>query len=207
LRSSGTLQAAVTIPTQVGFAALQNVPLRAATSSIPAQSAASRQAVLNQLGFLGGAYAQGPIFSNLQNITVNGTPIQFGTTNFGVSQPNDTNNFITRVDHRLGEKDNFTIRYISNKSNDANLTSNLTFGELFSADQLLYDQNLALSETHVFSSSVVNEFRSSYIRRNLDFPERDTTTLTTNITGLFGFGGLGNFPRAAYPTITSSPTR
>jgi hypothetical protein len=87
-----------------------------------------------------------------------------------VSQPNDTNTFITRVDHRLGDNDNFTIRYISNKSTDANVVSNLNFGELFSGDQLLYDQNLALSETHVFNANVINEFRTSYIRRNLDFP-------------------------------------
>ena len=189
-RSAGALQGTITIPTAAGFAALQNVPLRTG------QSAASRQAVLSQLSFLSSVYAQNPVFTNIQNVTVNGTPIQFGSTNLGVSQPNDTNTFITRVDHRLGDNDNFTIRYISNKSFDPNVTSNLTFGERFAAAQSLYDQNLALSETHIFNANVINEFRTSYIRRNLDFPENDPNTLTTNVTGFFGFGGLGNFPQS-----------
>lgn len=193
-RSAGVLQATVTIPTAAGFAALQNVPLRAG------QSAASRQAVLSQIGFLTGVYAQNPVFSNLQNTTINGVPIQVGSTNLGVAQPNNTKTFIARVDHRLGENDNFTLRYISNQSEDANVVSNLTFGERFSGAQALFDQNVALSETHVFSASVINEFRSSYIRRNLDFPENDTQTLTVQIGGatcaVFCFGGASNFPQS-----------
>jgi len=189
-RSAGVLQGTITVPTAAGFAALQNVPLRTG------QSAASRQAVLSQLSFLSSVYAQNPVFTNIQNVTVSGVPIQFGSTNLGVSQPNDTDTFITRVDHRLGDNDNFTIRYISNKSFDPNVTSNLTFGERFAAAQSLYDQNLALSETHIFNANVINEFRTSYIRRNLDFPENDPNTLTTNVTGFFSFGGLGNFPQS-----------
>ncbi|HEV2860319.1 MAG TPA: carboxypeptidase regulatory-like domain-containing protein [Pyrinomonadaceae bacterium] len=193
-RSSGVLQAAVTIPTAVGFGALSSVPLRAG------QSTASRQAVLSQLSFLSGVYGQNPVFSNIQNVTVNGVPIQFGTTNLGVSQPNDTNTFIARVDQRLGANDTFTIRYISNKANDPNVTSNLTFGERFAAAQTLYDQNAALSETHVFSPTVLNEFRGSYIRRNLNFPENDTETLTVQVGGttcaFFCFGGASNFPQS-----------
>jgi len=189
-RSSNVLQAAITIPTAAGFAALNSVPLRAG------QSAGSRQSVLSQLGFLNGVYGQGPVFRNLQNITVNGVPIQFGTTNLGVAQPDDTNTFITRIDHIIGSKDNFTFRYISNKANDPNVTSNLTFGERFAAAQTLFDQNVAVSETHVFSNNVLNEFRASYIRRNLDFPENDTQTLTTNVSGFFTFGGLSNFPQS-----------
>jgi len=195
-RSAGVLQAAITIPTAAGFAALQNVPLRAAQGNTPAQTAASRQATLSQLGFLTSVYAQTPVFSNLQNVTINGVPVQFGTTNLGVSQPNDTNTFITRIDHRLGDNDTLTFRYISNKATDPNVTSNLSFGEQFAAAQNLYDQNAALSETHVFSGTVLNEFRGSYIRRNLSFPENDPNSLTVAIGGAFTFGGLSNFPQS-----------
>lgn len=193
-RSAGVLQASVNIPTPAGFAALQTVPLRAG------QSISSRQAVLSQLGFLGSVYQQNPVFSNIQNTTINGVPIQIGTTNLGVAQPNDTHTFIVRVDHRLGERDNATIRYITNQSQDANVISNLTFGERFAGAQALFDQNLALSETHVFNANLINEFRTSYIRRNLDFPENDTETLTVQIGGalcaVFCFGGASNFPQS-----------
>ena len=193
-RSAGVLQTSITIPTAAGFAALSTVPLRAG------QSAASRQAVLNQLSFLGTVYAQNPVFTNVQNQIINGVPIQVGSTNLGVAQPNDTKTFIARVDHRLGENDNLTIRYITNQSSDANVVSNLTFGTLFAGAQTLFDQNLALSETHVFRQNVINELRGSYIRRNLDFPENDTETLTVQIGGgtcpIFCFGGASNFPQS-----------
>lgn len=189
-RSAGVLQGAITIPTQAGFAALASVPLR------PGQSAASRQAVLSQLNFLGSVYAQNPVFTTPQNVVVRGVPIQVGTTNLGVAQPNSTKTFIARVDHRLGENDNVTIRYITNQAEDANVVSNLNFGTLFAGDQTLMDQNVALSETHVFKANLINELRASYIRRNLDFPENDPDTLTTNISGFFSFGGLSNFPQS-----------
>lgn len=189
-RSAGVLQAAITIPTQAGFAALNNVPLR------PGQSQASRAAVLGQLGFLNGVYTQTPTFTNVRNIDVNGVPIQIGSTNLGVAQPNNTSYYLARVDHRLGDNDNLNIRYIGNKSIDTNVVSNLTFGERFAGAQNLFDQNVAISETHVFSQNIVNEVRASYIRRNLDFPENDTNTLTTTVSGFFTFGGLSNFPQS-----------
>jgi hypothetical protein len=209
-RSSNVLQNAIVIPTQAGFAALQNVPLRAG------QSVASRQAVLNSLSFLNGVYGRNPVFSNVTSNgaancfngqfvaasggnpaqCVGGQFVQIGTTNLGVSQPNDADTYIVRVDHRIGSNDTFTIRYISNKSTSPNLTSNLTFGEQFGATQNLFDQNAAVSETHVFSGTVLNEFRGSYIRRNLSFPENDPTSLTTIIGGAFTFGGLNSFPQS-----------
>jgi hypothetical protein len=56
-----------TIPTPAGFAALNNVPLRAASSSAPAQTVASRQAVLQSIGFLNDVYKLNPTFSRHQD--------------------------------------------------------------------------------------------------------------------------------------------
>jgi outer membrane receptor protein involved in Fe transport len=196
-RSGGTLGATVRIPTPAGFAALNSVPLRAAnaTTGAPAQTAASRQAVLQQLGFLQGIYAQNPNFQNLQNTTVNGVAIQTGQVNIGRTSPSDGENYTFRFDHKISDNDNFTARYIYNKSDQTNVTSNLQFGSLFAGNQLLKDTNLALSEAHVFSPTLINEFRFSYIRRDLDFPENDPSTPTTGITGFFTIGGASNFPQ------------
>lgn len=203
--TSGTLQGGtIRIPTPAGFAALNTVSLRTG------QSVASRQAVLNQLSFLQGIYAQNPTFSNLSNICVNptsapttnpptcpgGTFIQTGQTNIGITQPVDAENYTVRFDHKITDNDNLTVRYIRNTSDQPNVTSNLNFGELFSAAQILSDQNLAISESHIFSSSLLNEFRFSYIGRDLDFPENDTKTPTTTIGGLVAFGGANNFPQS-----------
>ena len=71
----------VRIPTQAGYAALQNVPLR------DGQSAASRQAVLRQMAFLQDVYGASPVFRNVNNQTVNGVSIETGQTNVSILDP------------------------------------------------------------------------------------------------------------------------
>jgi hypothetical protein len=188
-RSGGTPGPTITIPTQAGFAALNSAPLR------PGQSAASRQGVLSSLGFLNDVYALNPVFSSLSSTTVNGVAIPLGRTNIPISQPNNTWNFIIRGDHQLREGDNLTLRYSYNKPVTANGASNTQFGSLFAGNVSTLDQNAAISETHVFSPRLLNEFRASYIRRDLQFPENDPTTPTAGITGLFTVGGAANFPQ------------
>lgn len=191
--TTGTLQGAtIRIPTPTGFAALSTVPLRAG------QSTASRQAVLNGLSFLSTIYAQNPVFipGTTTNIAANGVNIQTAQTNIGITQPFREWNYTARLDHKLTDNDNLTARLLYVESDSTNVTSNLNFGNLFSADQLLKDWNLAISESHVFSASMINEFRFSYIRRNLDFPENAPQASTVTISGLFTFGGLNNFPQS-----------
>lgn len=183
----------IRIPTPAGFAALSTVPLRTTPSP---QSAASRAGVLGQLAFLNGIYAQNPAFRNLSNLIVNGVSIQTGQTNIGINQPSTEWNHTFRFDHKIAENDNLTARLLYTKSDSTNVISNLNFGTLFSGNQSLKDWNLAISESHVFGPSLINEFRFSYIKRNLDFPENDPVTPTTTITGLVGFGGANNFPQS-----------
>ncbi|MDQ3711556.1 MAG: carboxypeptidase regulatory-like domain-containing protein [Acidobacteriota bacterium] len=195
-RTGASQGGTIRIPTPAGFAALNSVPLRAPTATVPGQTVASRQNVLQQLAFLQGIYAQNPTFRNLTNVTVNGVAIQTGQTNIGISQPTDAYNHTFRFDHKITDNDNLTVRYINNKSDSLNAASNLNFGNIFSGDVSLKDQNLAISETHVFNSSLINEFRFSYIGRILDFPENAPDLSTVTIGGLFTFGGLSNFPQS-----------
>jgi outer membrane receptor protein involved in Fe transport len=196
-RSGAALGATVRIPTQAGLAALNTVPLRAATSTTPAQTPGSRQAVINSLSFLNDVYALNPTFTSVNTTAavINGVGIQTGLVNIPRVAPTDTYNFLMRFDHRLGENDNLTFRYSRDAGYNTNFTSNTQFGSIFAAQQTTIDQNMALSETHIFRSNLVNEFRGSYIRRNLAFPENDPTTPTTAITGFFTIGGLSNFPQ------------
>ncbi len=173
-----------------GFAALQNVPLRAG------QSPASRQAVLDKLSFLQDVYGQNPSFRNLQTTLVNGVPIETGQTNVNILAPSTYHYFMARVDHKLTDRDNLTARYYYNKRVDENAISNCDFGAVFCGNQDLKDTNLAISETHMFSSNLVNEFRFSLVKRDLLFPENDPKSPTAAISGLFTIGGLSNFPQS-----------
>jgi outer membrane receptor protein involved in Fe transport len=186
-RPSGT---AIRIPTQAGYAALQNVPLRAG------QSAASRQGVLQQISYLQDVYGANPVFRNVNNQLVNGVPIETGQTNVFILDPSMYHTWLGRGDYRPFSTDNFTVRYSLNDRLDDNAISNLGFGDRFAGFQDLVDTNLAASNAHTFSSNKLNEFRFSLVRRNLDFPENDPLSPSVTITGLFNIGGATNFPQS-----------
>ena len=177
------------IPTPAGFAALRNVPLGAG------QTAASRQAVLDRIGFLQDVYGQGVTFRNVSTTLVNGVPIETGQTNVNIVDPSTYKSPLFRLDYRIGSSDNLTARYSYNGRVDENAISYCAFGELFCGGQSLKDTNMALSETHTFSSNVLNEARLSLVKRDLLFPENDPSSPTANITGLFQVGGDTNFPQ------------
>lgn len=179
----------IRIPTAEGFAALQNVPLRAG------QSAASRQAVLQRLQFLQQYYNTGLVFRDPANVLVNGVNIATGQVNIPIVDPSTYNTFLARVDHHLSDADTLTLRYSYNGRVDNNAISNLQFGSRFAGFQDLKDTNVALSELHTFSSTVLNEFRFSLVKRDLNFPENDPDSPTAAISGLFTIGGLSNFPQ------------
>ena len=127
---------------------------------------------------------------------MNGVPIETGQTNVNIVNPSTYHTFMGRIDHRLTDSDNLTVRYYYNKRKDENAISNCVFGATFCGNQDLKDTNLALSETHIFGPSVVNEFRFSWVQRDLLFPENDPTSPTAAISGLFTVGGLSNFPQS-----------
>ena len=176
--------------TPTGFAALSSVPLRSG------QSAASRAAVLDKLSFLRDVYAQSPTFRSLSTTLVNGVPIETGQTNINIVNPSTYHTLNLRLDHRLSSNDSVTARAYYNKRKDENAISNCAFGAIFCGMQDLKDTNLALSETHIFGSNLVNEFRFSLVRRDLGFPENDPKSPTAAISGLFTIGGASNFPQS-----------
>jgi len=90
---------------------------------------------------------------------------------------NITNEAIGRIDYHISTNDTFYGRYIYNFNHDF-------VGDLFpffgpgSGDRSYkrnrHNQNLSLSETHIFSSSIFNEFRAGW-NRSLTFEELETS--------------------------------
>jgi hypothetical protein len=179
----------VRIPTQAGFAALSAVPLGAN------QSAASRQAILQRLSFLQNIYSANPAFRSIQNTLINGVPIETANTNVSLTAPSTYKSYIGRVDHKVSAYDNITGRVLYTPREDLNAISNCALGEVFCGSQSLKDSNYAASNTHIFTSRVLNEFRFSLVRRDLSFPENDPASPTATISGMFTVGGATNFPQ------------
>lgn len=188
-RSSRTLGTTVRVPTAAGFAALSSVPLGAG------QSAASRQAVLDRLGFLADVYAQAPAFRSIQSAQVNGVAVETGQVNVARSTPSDTHHALGRADLALAGGDSLTVRFVRNAITNANAYSNTDFGATFAANERVRDQNTAVSYTRVLGPSWLNEARLSHIRRDLQFPENDPDSPTATIGGFFTIGGTSQFPQ------------
>ncbi len=83
----------------------------------------------------------------------------------------DTDQFDVRIDHRLTEHDDFFARYSFNNTDTINPPSlpGLAGGEqfLFHGPSRLRPQSLVVTETHVFRSDLINQFRFGYNRINL----------------------------------------
>ena len=83
----------ITIPTPNGYAALAGVPLGSG------QSAASRQAVRQQISFLQDEYANNLVFRNVTNQLVNGVPIEVGDANIPIIDPSLYKTYLGRGDY------------------------------------------------------------------------------------------------------------
>src|SRR5262245_38108891 len=111
------------IPTPSGYAALSTVPLG------PGETPAARQAALTALSFLPDIHKIVPNYQSMQNISINGTPVEVGTVTIPLARPSDYWYSVGRLDHRLTEKDSLSYRYHFDQSDQANLNSNIQFGE------------------------------------------------------------------------------
>ena len=100
-----------------------------------------------------------------------------------------TDELTTRFDYRISDHDSFYARYIRNFNNDF-------VGDLFplfgpgSGDRgykrLRHNQNVSLSETHAFSSTIFNEARAGW-NRSFTFEELETS-FTHDVTKELGIG-------------------
>jgi hypothetical protein len=143
--------------------------------------------------------------SSFQNIDIGaraGCPapcnIQFGTGSLFVPSTYRERQAQFRIDHKIGENDQFSVRYLFDNQADP-LGGGITFPGFGTANNNTY-QNLLLTETHIFSSRWTNEARLAYNRILIDFPLNpdDALGLTLprfDISTLSQFGVATNLPQ------------
>ncbi|HKP83192.1 MAG TPA: carboxypeptidase regulatory-like domain-containing protein [Pyrinomonadaceae bacterium] len=143
--------------------------------------------------------------SSFQNIDIGARPgcpapcnIQFGTGSLFVPQTYRERQVQLRIDHKLGENDQFSARYLFDDQKDP-LGGGITFPGFGTANNNTY-QNLLLSETHIFSPSWTNEARLAYNRILIDFPLNPADELGLvlprfDISTLSQFGIATNLPQ------------
>ena len=143
--------------------------------------------------------------SSLQNIDIGARGscaapcnIQFGTGALFVPQTYRERQAQFRIDHMIGQNDQFSARYLFDDQKDP-LGGGITFPGFGTANNNTY-QNLLLTETHTFNSSWTNEARLAYNRILIDFPLNpdDTLGLTLprfDISTVAQFGVATNLPQ------------
>ncbi|HEY6305492.1 MAG TPA: TonB-dependent receptor [Candidatus Angelobacter sp.] len=112
--------------------------------------------------------AGNPTPGNVQPLAVGPTcpGVQFGTVSRTVPQPQHFFNFVAKSDINVGS-DTITSRYLFNRGNFFNLGDNGAAGYFFNEPAL--SQVMLVSWTHNLSARMVNEFRVSFGRLNVDF--------------------------------------
>ncbi len=108
---------------------------------------------------------------------------------------NDPNQFDVRVDHSFSEKDNIFGRfsYVDNPSFIPGPLGGIADGGSFSAgNQTSKSLNAVVSETHVFSTSLVNEVRAGYSRLSATRLQPNADTM--GIPAQYGIQGVPQIP-------------
>ena len=115
------------------------------------------------------------------------------------------NNFDIRVDNKFSDADNFFARFSYEDQPrviPGPFSNLLDGGDFFSGNEDNAYRSLALSETHVFSGKLLNEFRFGYNRVN---SHRYQFNSNQNVSGQIGFPGVPFTPiNGGLPSITYS---
>jgi len=150
-----------------------------------------------------GTFANTPISNPANGNTL--CNVQVGGVTRVLSTPQHAFDWILKSDAQLGPNDNFSGRYIFNRNNFFNLNDSGAAGWIFNEPAL--SQAVLFSETHNFSSRMVNELRLGFGRLNVEFgggpnPLEPTSGNLQNaftnigISGFLGIGPATNLPQA-----------
>src|SRR5262245_9002341 len=111
-------------------------------------------------------------------------------------QENNTNQFGGRIDHRLSASDEVFVRYLFSQAEVFNpLSINGADVPGFPVSDDIRSQNVMVSNTHTFSSTLVNYSRFAYFRNRFDFDQRFNHTLPSSL----GFNIKPTFDEAIGP--------
>lgn len=123
--------------------------------------------------------------------------IQFGTFTRSFGQKNILRQWLARIDHKLGDRDQLSGRFLFDDQVFPQGTEARFDG--FDSPFIARLYNFLLTETHIFSPSFTNEARIGYNRIAYDFPLSSNalaqTLPTINITNVARLGHASNLPQ------------
>jgi outer membrane receptor protein involved in Fe transport len=179
-RFKTTNQLIRTAPSEAGVAALRN---------LVSLGLVNQQNVETYLNAIGGVRGVTSLTNVALGAAPNGTarsPIQFGLGTFAAPNTVKDRQLQVRGDHKFSDSDQLSVRYAYSRQDDD--LASINFPGL-STSLKSRNQNAVISETHVFSPSLTNEFRIAYNRIFFEFPNDPPNELGLTLPS-FGFQGL-----------------
>jgi Carboxypeptidase regulatory-like domain len=113
-----------------------------------------------------------------------------------VGFPIDQGQLSARIDHNFSDKDKIFGRYTRTKNTRMNRAWNNGLADTDARDDQRDNHNLVISETHVFSTALVNDFRASATRQDLVFQH---PSFDLGLPAQLGFPAI--LPQDAFPPI------
>ena len=196
---NSVFQSSSNTPTPTGLATL--------AGCFPTGTQAAQVALLSKFGPYSISAGNPTVRGTPSNITVAGCPnVQVGGLIRTLPTPFHGFDFVNRVDGQFGN-DTIMGRYLFNRGNNFNGSDSPVTG--YGANVTALSQAALLSETHNFTSRMVNEIRVGFDRLNVDFggnnmgnpfepKQAGILNALTNVTiqgGNLGFGPATNFPQ------------
>jgi hypothetical protein len=136
--------------------------------------------------------------ARLQAAGYRGSPVSTGA----YPNPVDATNFLAKLDHQIGNRDQLSLRYslydvASRNSRGAGALNAPTA----SAGLDNRDQSMAISNTLTLSPTTVNETRFQVVRSNLSALPTDPIGPAVSIAGVASFGTLSGSPHSRANTM------
>jgi hypothetical protein len=150
--------------------------------------------MLNQSGLITISPANVAAINNrLANSGYPGPPIATGL----YSSPVHNTNFLSKIDHQIGPRDQFSVRYSLYRVDSQNSRGAGGLSAVSASAGLEnMDQTLAVGNVATLSSRLVNETRGQFTNGNLKAPPTDPIGPAVNIAGVASFGMLSSSPVA-----------
>jgi hypothetical protein len=124
-------------------------------------------------------------------------------------EPNDTDQGDVRIDHKISDSDSIFGRFSMSDqvlTPPSRIPPPLSGAQFSSGDWTNNTRQVVLSETHIFSPRIVNEFRAGYTRlrtERLQFNSSENLSAQVGIPGIPFAPGNGGLPRFDVSGITS----
>lgn len=118
----------------------------------------------------------------------------------GITNLTDSERFLIKLNTRINDKDNLSVRYLINRFRGPFAQTGITSLPGQEVGQNSLDQSLTINDAYSISSNFINEARATYSRRSIQFPEDLGIAFSIGGTGAFTIGNV-NFPQSRLDNV------